>query len=435
MTPGARAQAAIEILEAMARSRAPAAAAIKEWSAASRFAGAKDRSAVSALVYDALRKRRSLAFAMDDEGPRALVLAVLRWVWGLSGDEIAASCDGERHNAPPPDAGESARLALETPWADAPPDVAADIPEFLWPQFEAQFGAAAVAEGQALAARAPTDLRVNMLKRQRDQALNDLSFLHPKPAVFSPVGVRIAPPQRGERAPAVEAEPAHAKGWIEVQDEGSQLAALLTGARPGMQAADLCAGAGGKTLVLAALMENKGQIFAYDIDHQRLAKAPPRLQRAGVRNVQILDPRADRPLERLADSMDLVLIDAPCSGSGTWRKRPDAKWRLAPDQLTQRQRDQGEALALGAPLVKPGGRLAFVTCSVLPSENQERLEAFLAAHPQFAPVPFERLATAALGEAGRTLVKASYPAGPGRLLTPAKTGTDGFFIGVMERAA
>ena len=179
------------------------------------------------------------------------------------------------------------------------------------------------------------------------------------------------------KSPHVEAEPGHGKGWYEVQDEGSQLATLLSGARPRQQVMDLCAGAGGKTLALAALMENSGQLYAYDSDRMRLRPIFERLKRAGVRNAQVL-PAGDRAgLDKLEGRMDLVLIDAPCTGSGVWRRRPDAKWRLSPQMLEARLAEQRAVLDEGARLVKPGGRLAYITCSVLPAENRDQVDAFL----------------------------------------------------------
>ena len=205
----------------------------------------------------------------------------------------------------------------------------------------------------------------------------------PSPRRIRRFGVRIEQAPGPGKSPHVEAEPGHGKGWYEVQDEGSQLATLLSGAKPRQQVIDLCAGAGGKTLGLAALMENTGQLYAYDTDRMRLRPIFERLKRAGVRNVQVL-PAGDREaLAKLDGRMDLVLIDAPCTGSGVWRRRPDAKWRLSPQMLEARLAEQRAVLDEGAALVKPGGRLAYITCSVLPSENRDQVDAFLARQPEF----------------------------------------------------
>jgi 16S rRNA (cytosine967-C5)-methyltransferase len=229
----------------------------------------------------------------------------------------------------------------------------------------------------------------------------------------------------------VEAEGAHGKGWFEVQDEGSQVAALMTGAGPRQQIIDLCAGAGGKTLALAGLMGNTGQLYAYDSDRMRLRPIFERLKRAGARNVQVLPAGKPEGLQPLDGRMDLVVIDAPCSGSGVWRRRPDAKWRLSPEMLEARLAEQRAVLDLGAPLVKPGGRLAYITCSVLPSENRGQVEAFLARHPDFVPVPWRDLWGAAIPEAARPSADGSDET---LLMTPRSHGTDGFFVAVLRRA-
>ena len=222
------------------------------------------------------------------------------------------------------------------------------------------------------------------------------------------------------------------KGGFEVQDEGSQLAARLSGAKPGMQIADVCAGGGGKTLALAALMENKGQLYAYDVDSRRLSNCHERIERAGVRNCQVRTPKRDQDvLSDLHDLMDIVFIDAPCTGSGTWRRAPDSKWRLRPGALEKRQQEQALALALGAPLVKPGGRLMYVTCSILPEENEDTITRFLATNPTFAPVNPSTLVSDA-GLSG--LLAHCHKAGPGLQMTPLATGTDGFFICGLQRA-
>jgi 16S rRNA (cytosine967-C5)-methyltransferase len=251
------------------------------------------------------------------------------------------------------------------------------------------------------------------------------------PAAYAPDGVRIPAPQGHKRYPNMESETGHGRGWFEVQDEGSQIAARIAGAEPGMQVLDFCAGAGGKTLALAAAMGNKGQIHAYDRDRTRLRRIFPRLQRAGVRNCQIVEPGDEARLAALDGRMDLVFVDAPCSGSGTWRRRPDAKWRLSEAALDKRREEQAAVLEESAPKVKPGGRLVYVTCSVLPCENGERIEAFLAAHPEFKLLPAADLWAKQFA--------APMPEVPGApegaiLLTPHRSATDGFYIAVMERA-
>lgn len=428
MTPAAHVSAAIEVLDELAKRRRPAADALKDWGLAHRFAGSKDRAAIASLVFDALRKRASAAFVMGDDTPRAQMLGALREARGLDAEAIAAFCSGERH-APAPLSDEE-RQRLETALLDGAPDhVRGDYPEWLASRFEAAFGARAAEEGAALAARAPVDLRVNILKCSREQALEKLAHLSPAPTPLSPIGLRIEPGQG--RGPALTAETAYVKGLVEPQDEASQLAALLCAASPGEQVLDLCAGGGGKALALAAQMHNRGQVYAHDDDGRRLMPIYERLERAGARNVQVRAPRGKADvLKDLEGRCDLVLIDAPCTGTGAWRRHPDAKWRLAPGALDQRLKEQGELLAKAARFVKPGGRLAYVTCSVLREENEDQVAAFLANNPEFAALS----AAKTVEKAGLPdLARFASPHGFGLRLSPATSGTDGFYVCVLAR--
>ena len=235
------------------------------------------------------------------------------------------------------------------------------------------------------------------------------------------------------RSASLAGEPAYLKGLVEIQDEGSQLAALLAAAAPGEQVLDLCAGGGGKTLALAAAMDNRGQIYA---ERPRRRAASGRCMRGwsapGTRNVQVRTPRRGQDvLADLEGHCDLVLVDAPCTGTGTWRRNPDAKWRIRPGALEQRLKEQDEVLESAALYVKPGGRLVYITCSLLPAENEERIAAFLARHTDFSAIGAEALATAAgLPE----LTRFSAPQGTGLRLSPLTSGTDGFFIAGLRRA-
>jgi 16S rRNA (cytosine967-C5)-methyltransferase len=368
---------------------------------------------------------------MGEGSPRALVLRTLVTQWHLSPEEVAALADGSRHAPESLSEAELAGLNMEIP-ATAPQHVRGDYPEWLGPEFEKAFGASAAEQGAALAGRAPVDLRVNTLKADRDKVLKALRRFEPKPTPHSPFGIRVAQAQGPGRSPHLEAEPGHGKGWYEVQDEGSQLATVLAGARPRQQVIDLCAGAGGKTLALAALMENTGQLYAYDSHPLRLRPVFERLKRAGVRNIQVLPPGDREALAKLEGRMDLVLIDAPCSGSGVWRRRPDAKWRLAPQMLEARRAEQKEVLEEGAALVKPGGRLAYITCSVLPSENRDQVDLYLARHPEFKLMPWPELWERSLP--GQMSVPSADGSGETLLMTPRDHGTDGFFVAVMQRS-
>jgi len=441
MTPAARLSAAIEVIGTLLSERRPAADVLKDWGRSHRFAGSGDRAALSSLVYDALRRRASAAWimgeAVGDETPRALLLGTLRLARGLDVDAIAALCDGSRFAPAPLTDDERARLA-DASLDDAPAYVRGDYPEWLDAPLAAVFGEARAQEGAALAERAPLDLRVNSLKGAVDKAHQQLDHLSPQPGGWSPLALRIAPEADG-KAPPLTSEPAYIKGLVEIQDEGSQIAAILAAPPRGGQVLDLCAGGGGKTLELAALMDNAGQLYAYDDDLRRLAPIHERVQRAGAHNVQVRSPKGRGPeradvLADLEGRMDLVLVDAPCTGTGTWRRNPDAKWRMRPGALAERMKDQAGILDDAVRFVKPGGRVAYVTCSLLDEENAGQVRGFLERHPAFRVVPPAETVLA-LGERGLALREAALERPEGLLLTPRRTHTDGFFVSVMVRDA
>jgi 16S rRNA (cytosine967-C5)-methyltransferase len=436
MTPAARLSAAIDIFAEIEARRRPAADALKDWGLSHRFAGSGDRAAIAGLVFDALRRRASSAYIMDEESPRAVLLGMLRLERKLFPEAIAELANGARFAPAALTANERARIEAAD-LAGAPPWIAGDYPQWLDPHLARTFGEERAAEAAALASRAPLDLRVNLLKAERDAAMAAITHLGPSPTPWSPFGLRIVL-EAGAKNPAVHAEPAFIKGMIEVQDEGSQLATLLPAPKPGEQVIDLCAGAGGKTLALAALMSNRGQIYATDLDKRRLAPIHTRLERAGVHNVQVRTPKfrdkaQETVLADLENRADLVLIDAPCTGIGTWRRNPDAKWRVRPGALELRLKEQSELLDRGAALVKPGGRIAYVTCSLLVEENQDQVCAFLARQPDFAANVPEQVADA-LGERASFFHEAVQRSPEGLLMTPRRTQTDGFFVSVLVKA-
>jgi len=448
MTPAARLSAAIEVFADIEARHRPAAQALKDWGLAHRFAGSGDRAGIAGLVYDALRRKASSAWIMGADTPRAALLGMLVHERGFDAEAVAKLCDGGRFAPAPLSEDERARLSAAS-LANAPAHVRGDYPEWLDASLTATFGEERVEEAVALAARAPLDLRVNTLKATREEATQAIGEWDPQPTRWSPFGLRIAVAP-DQKSPAIHAEPAFIKGEIEIQDEGSQLAALLSGAAPGEQVIDLCAGAGGKTLALAAQMDNHGQLYATDTDKRRLAPIHERLERAGVRNVQVRTPRsssaggegsgrapsrASRAQDVLADlagKADLVLIDAPCTGTGAWRRNPDAKWRVRPGALAERLKDQIEALDRAVPLLKAGGRIAYVTCSVLDEENGAQIRAFVARHPAFAVVPPADVANA-LGERAFLFRRAALMLPEGVLMTPRRTDTDGFFVSVLRQ--
>jgi len=417
---GGRLAAAIAVLGDIETRHKPVRMALKTWGDSARYAGAKDRAFVSGLVLDVLRRRRSIAWRMDDDGDRAAVLAAARFVWNWDLERLEAAA-AEPHGPAALSDDDRARLAADPGVAEAPAPVRGDYPDFLDASMERVFGADRAPEGEALAERAPVDLRVNTLKTDTAGALKALAPFDPQPSPLLPTAIRVAAPAASERAAPVEAAPEFEMGWFEVQDLGSQLAAARAGDIAGKQVLDFCAGGGGKTLALAAAMEGRGRLYAYDADARRLTDTVRRAQRAGVGNLEVRSPIHPTPLDGLAGRMDLVFVDAPCTGSGTWRRHPDAKWRLTPAQLARRMAEQDKVLGEAAAFVKPGGRLVYVTCSLFAEENEDRVTAFLAANPDFAAAP-------AAGPADHHLTAEGY-----LRLTPRTSGTDGFFVAVLCR--
>jgi len=433
MTPGARLAAAIEILADIGARRRPAPDTLKDWGISHRFAGSGDRAGIAGLVYDALRRRASSAYLMGEDTPRATLLGMLIRERGLDIHAVARLAAGGGYAPPALTDAERGRLTAAD-LSGAPPHVLGDYPEWLDPYLARVFGDERAEEGAALSSRAPLDLRANTLKATRDEAAKSLADLAPEPTRWSPTGLRIKL-RADAKNPAVHAEFAYLKGLIEIQDEGSQLAALLAGAEPGEQVVDLCAGGGGKTLALAALMENKGQLYATDDDKRRLAPIHDRLERSGARNVQVRTPKSvGNELTDLEGKVDLVLIDAPCTGIGAWRRNPDAKWRVRPGALEVRVKEQAETLERAVALVRPGGRIAYVTCSVLDEENGAQIRNFVGRHPDFSVEKPAEVANA-LGERAYMFTKAALVLSEGVLMTPRRTDTDGFFVSLLRRSA
>jgi 16S rRNA (cytosine967-C5)-methyltransferase len=417
---GGRIAAAIDVLSDMEARHKPAHLALRAWGEAARYAGAKDRAFVSGLVFDVLRRRRSLAWMMGEESDRARCLGALRFVWDWTAERLAAAAEAP-HGPGPLTEAECDRLARPVPLDAAPPPVRGDYPDWLDAPLARAFGGGRALEGQALAARAPVDVRANRLKSDAAHVLKALAPFQAGALGFPPDAIRIPAPAASERAAPVEAAPAFERGWFEVQDAGSQIAAAVAGDIRGQQVLDFCAGGGGKTLALAAAMANTGQLYAWDADARRLAETVKRSQRAGVRNLQVRSPIDPKALDGLEGRMDLVFVDSPCTGSGTWRRHPDAKWRLTPQQLERRIAEQDTVLAAAAPFVKPGGRLIYVTCSLLVEENEDRAAAFVAARPDFAAEPVD------LPGAER------WRGADGCLrLTPRSAGADGFFVAALR---
>lgn len=429
---GGRLAAAIEIIENIDTRHRPVAEALKDWGVSHRFAGSGDRAAIGNIVYDTLRWRLSTAWIMGEDTPRALVIGTVAVQWGIGAAEMISRFDGDPHAPSPLSSSESAQLA-EADIAAAADHIRADLPEWIAPKFQTVFGDAWIEEGKGLARRPPLDMRVNRLKADRAKVMKALSRFEAIETSLSHEGLRIAPTRNERRHPNVQVEPAFQKGWLEIQDEGSQIAAAMVGASAGAQVLDLCAGAGGKTLAMSAAMGNKGQILATDIDRSRLAPIFERLKRAGTRNVQVRD--AGAALDDLESRLDAVLVDAPCTGTGVWRRRPDAKWRLTERALDERVREQSSLLATASRFPKPGGHLVYVTCSLLREENDDQVNAFVAANPHFTLLSGEEImANSSLPEENRQrLADVALAGEAGLVLTPDRAETDGFFIAKMRR--
>jgi 16S rRNA (cytosine967-C5)-methyltransferase len=423
MTPAGQLAAAIDLLAEIEADARPADAVANSFFRNRRFIGAGDRREVSTLVWGVLRARRHLGWWLEKFGatptPR-LLLGAQAIFTGMSLHKIALAFTAGRYGPPPLTELETIILekfaghTLEHP---AMPDaVKYEIPDWILPRFAQKFGPALPAEMAALASPAPLDLRVNALKTTREDAQIALARenLSATATRFSPWGLRLANRQ------SITQGAAFRDGLVEIQDEGSQLIALLVDAQPGMRVADYCAGAGGKTLAIAMTMQNKGHIIACDVSAPRLDGAIKRLRRAGVHNAEShLLTAGDKWTKRQAQKFDRVLVDAPCTGTGTWRRNPDARLRLTEQDLAEIIPKQAMILDQAQRLVKPGGKLIYATCSLLDEENSSQVEAFLRRTPNF------RRITPSLPDGLD---------GPDLSLSPRAHGTDGFYAAVLERS-
>ncbi len=424
MTSAGRLQAAIELLGSIEIDRRPADAVANEFFRARRFIGAGDRREISDNVWSVIRARYRLDWWLDRVGaaatPRLLVFA-LSILSGSSTNRVAATCGSSRFGPPALEDDERRALAqLDRHTLNHPTmsdNVRLEIPDFVEPLFRAHFGDRLDDECVALMQQAPTDLRVNLLKTTRAAALSALKEegFDVKPTELSPWGVRLFGRQNVSRSRLFR------DGWFEIQDEGSQLVALLARAKPGMRVIDYCAGAGGKTLALAMTMNNHGRITACDVSEHRLSGAIKRLRRANVHNVERhLLVTGDKWVKRQEKKCDVVLVDAPCTGTGTWRRNPDARLRLTTVDLAELVAKQASILDSAQRLVRPGGALVYATCSLLTEEGEEQISAFLERYPEFQLM--------GVGE-----MQIGYLNGDALRLTPARNNTDGFFCCRMER--
>jgi 16S rRNA (cytosine967-C5)-methyltransferase len=379
--------------------------------------GQHDRAFVAEGVFALLRRMRSIEALAATAEPRKLAIAVLVREQGRSLRDLEPALRT---------ADEAFLREFKSRLHDPlPPAVAHDLPDWLWDRLGAAYGdTERIALARAWVAPAAFDLRVNPVKTTRDAALAALidDGFAATPTPYSPLGIRIT-----GRA-ALAQHPWLADGRLEVQDEGSQLVGYVVAPKRSDMVVDFCAGAGGKTLLLGALMRSQGRLYAFDVAQKRLANLAPRLKRSGLSNVhpQVLTSERDTKVKRLAGKIDRVLVDAPCTGFGTLRRNPDLKWRQQESAVAELAVKQASILAAAATLVKPGGRLVYATCSVLPDENEDIVAQFLATHPQFAA-----------GNAAADLARANIAldTGPTLVLLPHRHGCDGFFAAVLERSA
>ncbi|MEI8295744.1 MAG: RsmB/NOP family class I SAM-dependent RNA methyltransferase [Alphaproteobacteria bacterium] len=430
MTPASRIQASIELISSVISQTYPADTIITHYFRSNRYIGSKDRRQVSSYTYGCLRHYFQLQWGLGKHStPRLLVFlfVLLEDKWQLH--DLQNACDSNPYHPQPLSTKESATLkkALARLKGPLPPDVELNIPAWSLGLFQEAFGDTHALEVESLSESASFDLRVNTLKTTRDAVMKSLDEdnIPGIPTPLSPLGVRLA-----ERRP-LPAHPLWRNGWVEVQDEGSQLVSLLVGAKPQETVLDLCAGAGGKTLALGATMLNKGHIVAMDISEKRLERARERLRRAGVHNTEFraIDAAGQRWLARQSKRFDRVLIDAPCSGSGTWRRNPDLKLRFQESDLEEIMGKQAYLLAQAIPLIRPGGYLIYVTCSLFTCENQQQIADFLEKNAEFTAVPMAQVWEENLGT--------PYPsANPLYLqLTPHQHNCDGFFMAVLRKMA
>lgn len=433
MTPSARLQAVLELLTEIDATPRPADAIVSAYFRARRFIGSKDRAYVSNTLYDVLRHHARLGWWLrkneSAETPRNRLLAYLILVDRKNVPVLHELFSGGKFAASKINAEEDAVLKkLEGHTIihpSMPDDVAGECPDWAVEGLKRRFGKATLQELKAMLKPAPLDLRVNTLKSSREPVLKEIKAtgLKAEPCALSSLGIRV------EERPSLNALPMLKNGTIEIQDEGSQMVAFLVDAKPGDRVVDFCAGAGGKTLAIAAAMKNKGRIIACDVLEGRLKRSTERFRRAGVHNIEVkpLTSESDPWVKRHKASFDRVLVDAPCSGTGTWRRNPDSRWKKLGPGLENLLTLQAKILASASRLVKPGGRLIYATCSLLHEENDDQIKNFLATHNDFHVVEVSEILKQTV-----PMLKMAHSS-PYLALTPAQHNTDGFFGAVLER--
>ncbi len=420
MQAPAQVQAAIELLTESIETCYPADRLMANYFRSRRYIGSKDKAAISELFYSVLRQRLKLEYLLENVGVELNSRHLVALEQHLSGLSLKSIFTGEKYQPKPLLAQQDIVAIQDEDLIGAPEHVRHAVPAWLHPELKSSLGEDLEAEMLAAQQRATTDIRVNTLQLEREELQASLAgqsaaFEH---GALSPWAIKFS-----ERV-ALFNLPEFKQGAFEVQDEGSQVLALLTNAQPGNVVVDFCAGAGGKSLALAAMMGNKGVLYACDVHGKRLAQLEKRARRAGVHNTRthVLSSEHDKWVKKHRSKADVVLIDAPCSGTGTWRRNPDSRWNLKPEDLTSLQDVQASILQSASRLVKPGGRLIYATCSLLSSENEQQIERFLAQENEFDRFQFE-LPTSLVARAAGSEVR----------LLCSRDNTDGFFAACLRR--
>jgi len=408
---------AIVALRAVLPLREPADGALSRYLRDNPKLGARDRAFIAETVFGILRRKRFLEHTAGKATPRLLILAYLSRLQGMNMRELQPFLRG--------DEADRLKEIKAVPTDGMPLAIQADFPDWLVEKLQTFMSDEDILSmARAMQQPAPLDVRVNTMLANRDEVLQILNSegIDAQPTPFSPIGIRL------KDKPALNKHPLFLEGKIEIQDEGSQLLGYVVGPKRHEMVVDFCAGAGGKTLLLGALMHSQGRIYAFDVSEKRLNNLKPRLKRSGLSNLQpqLINNENDSKLKRLHGKIDRVLVDAPCSGLGTLRRNPDLKWRQTPEAIEELKQKQASILASASKLLKAGGRLVYATCSILPEENEQIIEAFLKGHPDFE-----------LRNCAEILAQQHIPLDTGDYLrlNPAVHRTDGFFAAVMEKTA
>ncbi|KAE9510881.1 RsmB/NOP family class I SAM-dependent RNA methyltransferase [Candidatus Liberibacter asiaticus] len=427
MRLGGQIAAAIEILKDIRTHKKPITNSLKDWGMSHRFAGSSDRASISNIVHDVLRKYLSSAYIMDSDDPESLVYAVIMKDWDIPWEKMLSMLKEDLFSPPLPK--ESVIKSFHSHQLEnAPLHIQGNIPQWLQSSFQSYFKDTWLKEAKSLSMRAPLDLRTNTLKVNRCKLFKNLCHYGVHHSSISRFGLRIPATKGKSRLPNVMNDITFQRGWFEIQDEGSQIVSNLTAITNSSQILDFCAGGGGKTLALSMLLNNKGQIHAWDNNKSRMAPIVARIKRAGIHNVQLHS--SWESLHNLQEHFTTVLVDAPCSGTGTWRRRPDIKWRLSQKNLIERTEEQKKILEESAQFVRPEGYLVYITCSILPEENIQQINYFLSKNPHFS-------IDSIIDDWNQLYDLKNHPSlfieNGCCVLTPFLTNTDGFFFCRLKR--